>query len=58
MIKFRFCWWAFYIGVFWSRKFRIIYVQPFPMIGIRIQLRKTRTYKEIEDLLGLSDQPH
>lgn len=35
-----FAWYDLWVGAFWDRKARTIYIFPVPMFGLRIQLRK------------------
>lgn len=33
-------WYDFWIGAYWDRKGRRLYILPFPMIGVVIQLKR------------------
>ena len=35
-----FAWYDFWVGVFWDRRNRRIYVFPLPMVGVCIQLKE------------------
>jgi hypothetical protein len=35
-----FAWYDFWVGVFWDRHKRCLYIFPIPCVGIRIQLRR------------------
>lgn len=37
-ITLMFAWYDLWVGAFWDRKSRCLYLFPLPMIGIRIQL--------------------
>lgn len=41
-VKLIFAWYDFWVGVFWDRKGRILYVFPVPMFGIKITLKEKR----------------
>lgn len=32
-----FAWYDIWVGVYWSRKHRTLYILPIPMVGIKIQ---------------------
>lgn len=38
-IRFLFAWDDFWIGVFYDRKKKIVYILPLPMVGVAIHLR-------------------
>ncbi len=33
-----FAWYDFWVGLFWDRQKRILYILPMPMIGIKVKL--------------------
>lgn len=35
-------WYDFWIGVFWDRKKRIVYILPLPMMGVAISFQRKR----------------
>jgi len=37
-IRLYFRWFDFWVGVFYNRTFKTVYIQPFPMFGIRIEI--------------------
>lgn len=39
-IRFLFAWYDLWIGVYWDRKYRRLYLLPLPMVGIVIQLKE------------------
>lgn len=41
-IKFLFAWYDFWVGIYWDRLHRDLYVLPIPCFGFRIRLAKQR----------------
>ncbi len=37
-VKFLFAWYDLWVGVFWDRKSRKLYILPLPCIGVVVQL--------------------
>lgn len=37
-----FRWYDLWIGAYWDRKARMLYVCPVPMLGVKIELARTR----------------
>jgi len=35
-IELRFCWWDFWVGGYWARNKKVLYLAPLPMFIIRI----------------------
>lgn len=37
-VTFKFCWYDFWIGIYYNRTFNVLYICPLPMCLIRIEL--------------------
>lgn len=37
-----FAWYDFWVGLFYDRKSRVLYIFPIPMLGIKIEMRSDR----------------
>lgn len=38
-ISFFFAWYDLYVGAYWSRSRRALYIVPFPTLGLKLQLK-------------------
>lgn len=38
-VRFIFAWYDLWVGIYWDRKARLLYVLPLPMIGIVISFK-------------------
>ena len=43
-IKLILAWYDFWVGVYWDRRWKRLYILPFPMIGLRIDFNPTFYY--------------
>jgi hypothetical protein len=43
-IKPLFCWYDFWVGLFWDSKKRALYIFPIPMLGVRLTIWGRRCY--------------
>ena len=42
VVELHLCWFDFWVGWFWDRRKRILWVCPLPMLAVRIQLKGAR----------------
>ena len=38
-IKLMFCWYDFWVGGYWNRTFKVLYICPLPMFVIRLSFK-------------------
>jgi hypothetical protein len=46
-LSFFFKWFDFWVGLYWDRKARVLYICPLPMIGIRIAFEHPATARRL-----------
>ena len=42
-VKFMFAWYDLWVGVYWNRSFRYLYIFPIPMFGVRVDFSKAQS---------------
>lgn len=44
-IRFLFAWYDFWVGLYWDRNWRVLYIFPIPMLGIKIEFEVEKERK-------------
>lgn len=53
-IEFIFKWFDFWVGLFWDKKKRWLYVLPIPMFGIIFKFKSNTTFPMVKHISGMT----